>query len=258
MDVRLSRRKFLKRALIGAPIAFGAAAAEAAFIEPEWLCVKHLKLTPHPRHRFAHFTDIHYRGDKTYLQRVVREINSHNPDFVCFTGDLVEEKEFFAPALEILRDIKAPLYGIPGNHDYWAGADFDEARKMFSAQGGQWLMDEQTSAKAGAVNIIGVTGGKQPNWSLRPDAPNILLSHYPAWSQRIQAAHFDFILSGHSHGGQVRLPFVGAALVPSGVGEFEVGLFQTPAGPMYVNPGIGYFFANIRFNCRPEITIFEI
>ena len=81
---------------------------------------------------------------------------------------------------------------------------------------------------------------------------------YPTWSQEIRNARFDLILSGHSHGGQVRVPFMGAILVASRVGEFELGLYETPAGPMYVNPGIGYFYANVRFNCRPEITIFEM
>jgi uncharacterized protein len=93
---------------------------------------------------------------------------------------------------------------------------------------------------------------------LLPGATNILLSHYPNWSQNISGARFDLILSGHSHGGQVRLPGLGALLVPSGVGAFEIGLYQTPAGPLYVNPGIGYFFADVRFCCRPEVTLFEV
>jgi uncharacterized protein len=246
----------LKRAVVALPIGLAGAVAEAAMVEPEWLAVKHVSVNKNPRHRFAHFTDVHYRGDKAYLEKVVSEINAQSPEFVCFTGDLVEEAEFFGPALEILSGVKAPLYGIPGNHDFWADADFDEAQNAFKSQGGQWLMDEQTVTKGG-VTIHGVTGGRQPSWSLASGL-NILLSHYPTWAQGIQNARFDLILSGHSHGGQVRLPFVGAVLLANRVGEFELGLYETGAGPMYVNPGIGYFYANIRFNCRPEITIFEI
>lgn len=252
----LTRRKFLKRAFAAAPVAFGGAVAEAAFVEPQWLAVKHLSLSKNPRHRFVQFTDVHYRGEKAYLEKVVAEINAQSPDFVCFTGDLVEESEFFEPALEILRGIKSPLYAIPGNHDYWADADFDYARKFLREQGGDWLMDEQTTTPQG-VTIHGVTGAGQPAWNLS-SGPNILLSHYPAWSEKIENARFDLILSGHSHGGQVRVPFYGALLVSNGVGQFELGLYQTPAGPMYVNPGIGYFYLNIRFNCRPEITVCEI
>ena len=177
---------------------------------------------------------------------------------VCFTGDVVEEARFFAPALELLKRIKAPLYGIPGNHDFWARVDFRLAREVFAAQGGRWLMDESIELPRGGIKLFGVTGGKQPKWELSKSGANILLSHYPNWSEKISGARFDLILSGHSHGGQVRLPGVGALLTPSGVGRFEMGMFETAAGPMYVNPGIGYFYANIRFCCRPEVTTFEI
>jgi predicted MPP superfamily phosphohydrolase len=208
--------------------------------------------------KVVHFTDLHYRGDAGYLRRVVEAINAEKADFVCFTGDVVEEAQHFAPALEILKRIKAPLYGIPGNHDYWANVDFDLAREAFAAQGGRWLMDEGVEIAGGAVKFYGVTGGKQLNWDLVKGGTNLLLSHYPNWSEKISGAKFDLIMSGHSHGGQVRLPGVGALLTPSGVGKFEMGMFETAAGPMYVNPGIGYFFANVRFCCRPEITVFEV
>jgi len=61
-----------------------------------------------------------------------------------------------------------------------------------------------------------------------------------------------------SHGGQVRIPFYGPLMLPFGVNQYDLGLFQTPSGPLYVNAGIGYFHLNVRFNCRPEITVFEI
>ena len=105
------------------------AGTEAYFVEPEWLAIRKLRLGTGPVwQRFVQFTDVHYRGDAAYLRRVVTEINRHAPDFVCFTGDLVEDAGFFAPALELLGGIRAPLFGIPGNHDHWCGADFGLAR----------------------------------------------------------------------------------------------------------------------------------
>lgn len=68
----------------------------------------------------------------------------------------------------------------------------------------------------------------------------------------------DLVLAGHSHGGQVRLPFYGPVFLPFGVEQYDLGLFHTPSGPLYVNPGIGWFPVPIRFNCRPEITLFEV
>jgi predicted MPP superfamily phosphohydrolase len=66
------------------------------------------------------------------------------------------------------------------------------------------------------------------------------------------------VLAGHSHGGQVRLPFYGPVHLPFGVDEYDMGMFKTTSGPLYVNPGIGWYPYPIRFNCRPEITVFEI
>jgi hypothetical protein len=66
------------------------------------------------------------------------------------------------------------------------------------------------------------------------------------------------LLAGHSHGGQVWLPLYGPVYVPFGVGEYVRGLFHTDVGPLFVNPGIGWFPWPIRFRCRPEITVFEI
>jgi len=87
---------------------------------------------------------------------------------------------------------------------------------------------------------------------------NVLMIHYPYWVDPVAGLRFDLILAGHSHGGQVRLPLIGAIMVPGGVGQYDMGLFQTPSGPLYVNAGIGYFYVNVRFNCRPEITVFEM
>src|SRR5207249_2012476 len=89
----------------------------------------------------------------------------------------------------------------------------------------------------GKFNIIGATclSSNQPPISTNPGARNILLMHYPAWVEKLGTSQFDLILSGHSHGGQVRIPFYGPIFVPFGVGRYVMGSFRTPAGPLYVN-----------------------
>ncbi len=84
-----------------------------------------------------------------------------------------------------------------------------------------------------------------------------MLFHYPLFVEQLPPRRFDLNLAGHSHGGQIRVPFYGALIFMMGVGKYEVGLFKTPAGPLYVNPGLGWFVTTVRFNCRPEITVFE-
>lgn len=252
-----SRRGFFRFGVFATPLT---ALAESFWMEPEWIKVKHVHLNGAGKstHRIVHFTDIHHKGDREYLAKAVRKINSLKPDLVCFTGDIIEESRHLPEALEVLRLVEAPMYGVPGNHDYWADADFASISRCFAATGGQWLMDQQTRSRDGKVNIVGVTCAKPPMFNLEGGRTNILLMHYPSWVERIPDKCFDLILAGHSHGGQVRLPFYGALLVPSGVGAMEMGLYRTPSGPIYVNPGLGYFFANVRFCCRPELTVIEV
>jgi predicted MPP superfamily phosphohydrolase len=111
----------------------------------------------------------------------------------------------------------------------------------------------------GKFSIIGLSckSAKEKELKLNGTTKNILLMHYPNWVKKLGGLSFDLMLAGHSHGGQVRIPFYGALFVPYGVDEYDMGSFSTPSGPLYVNPGIGWFPWPIRFNCRPEITVFE-
>jgi len=161
--------------------------------------------------------------------------------------------------LELLRGVKAPLYGIPGNHDYWAKVDFGVIAKAFEATGGAWLTDGRVLTRDRKVNLIGLTCNHDPqDVAPAPGVKNIMLIHYPSYVKKLSAWKYDAILAGHSHGGQVRLPFIGALVTPTRVDGYELGLYQTEAGPLYVNPGIGYFYLNIRFRCRPELTLIEV
>jgi hypothetical protein len=255
---KISRRTFIASALLATPCVV---LADARLIEPTWLKIRHQKVGSESANRFVHFSDLHHKGDRDYLQSVVDKINSFTPDFVCFTGDIIEDQKYLHEALEILSGIKAPMFGVPGNHDYWSRVSFEPIHKCFNATGGAWLLDTHRKIAGGRINLIGVTC-KRINQELPPlDPPvkNILLMHYPAWVKNLGDQTFDLMLAGHSHGGQVRIPFYGSLIVPFGVDEYDMGMFETKSGPLYVNSGIGYILNyNFRFNCRPEITVFEI
>lgn len=252
----INRRRFVRALLYGVPTL---AAANALWLEPAWIKVRRVPLAGGKvAHRFVHFTDLHHKGDRDFLAAAVAKINALSPEFVCFTGDIVEDGEPLEEALELLSRIKSPLYGVPGNHDYWSHADFDRIAAAFAATGGKWLLDESVRAAGGRVNIAGATCSKAPQLSLLESAKNIVLIHYPEWVEKLGAYRFDVALAGHSHGGQVRLPFYGPLILPFGVGRYDLGLFRTVSGPLYVGAGLGWFYLNVRFNCRPEITVIEI
>ena len=259
---KFSRRRCLAAfgaALVCAPFA---SVADAKWLEPTWLKIRRVRICDgKPAHRLVHFSDLHHKGDRKYLQTVVDVINSLAPDFVCFTGDIVEEEKFLPEALEAISQIKSPTFGVPGNHDYWSRISFAPVLKSFGATGGAWLLDEARITADDRINIVGASCTRPPQFSPPPNpaTKNLMLFHYPARVKQLAGRKYDLILAGHSHGGQVRIPFYGAPVLPYGVDEYDMGLFQTKSGPLYVNPGIGYIYTyNFRFNCRPEITVIEI
>ena len=245
-------------ALLGLP---SLALAEARWVEPGWIRKRRLRLrgVP-PRQRLVHITDLHHKGDRSYLQHIVKEINALSPEFVCFTGDLIEEREHLDEALRLLSEIQSPLYGVPGNHDYWAAVPFANIAECFAATGGAWLLDQATVTRDGKFTILGAAcvNARQPPLQKNPRTRNILLMHYPAWVKNLSGQTFDLMLAGHSHGGQVRIPLHGPLMLPFGVDEYDLGLFETPSGPLYVSSGLGWFPIPVRFNCRPEIAVIEL
>lgn len=253
-EKKLSRRQFLGLALLAAPAASG---IDAFFAEPGWLRVRHFDLNPNPSCRFVYFSDLHYKGDADYGAKVVQTINRLEPDFVCFTGDLVEEARFAPAALEFVSQIKRPVYGCPGNWDYVSGANFLDYEKAFRTTGGEWLEDKGVVLAQHELQLIGL--GMHGEHVLPPPQPmrRILLVHYPMRADRLDN-RYDLILAGHSHGGQVRIPFFGAIVLPYGVGRYQLGYYESLGGPLYVNAGLGTYMIPVRFNCRPELTVVRL
>ncbi|MBA3272269.1 MAG: metallophosphoesterase [Chthoniobacterales bacterium] len=251
----MTRRKFLTLGALALPSAAG---VDARFIEPTDLQVRELTLNENGGCRFVQFTDFHYAGNVEYASELVGTINGLAPEFVCFTGDLVDNKRYAAEALSFIAQIKAPVYGSPGNHDYSTGVAFSDYQKVFSATGGAWLADASATVLGHDLEIVGM--GVRGFQMLKPPqaARRLLLLHFPELSDQLPPHKFDLILAGHSHGGQVRLPLVGAIYLPWGVGRYDLGYFESAGGPLYVNPGVGTYPYPIRFNCPPEVTLITI
>ncbi len=226
-------------------------------IEPEWIIIRHIRLHPNPEYRLVHISDIHYKGNKEYFTGIVDKINKISPDFVCFTGDIVDEKSHLKEALKILGQIRCPLFGIPGNHEYWSGVPFNEIIRVFTNTGGSWLVNQRVRFRDN-LEIVGMADEKYyPLPGKTAARKRLLLAHYPGLAETVPPGQFDLILAGHSHGGQVRFPIIGALKVPYGVGKYEKGLYKIRAGTLYVNPGLGTGGIHIRMFCRPEITVIK-
>ena len=251
----ITRRKFLGLSALAVPAALG---ADARFIESTALRVTELQLNNAGNCRFVHFRYFHHKGDVRYAAEVVRTINELEPQFVCFTGDLVEEARFATEALGFIQQIRAPVFGAPGNHDFLCGVSFLEYAAAFSVTGGAWLADRSRVLPKHDLELVGMGEGSVHVFKAPRAGKRVLLMHYPEIARGMRHERVDLILAGHSHGGQVRLPFLGALIVPSGVGPYDHGYYETPGGPLYVNAGIGTYLIPVRWNCRPEITVVTI
>lgn len=225
-------------------------------IEPRWAAIREVNINDKPEYCLVHITDIHYHGEQAFLSRVIDTINRLDPDFVCFTGDLVEREAYLTEALAHMLRIACPVYGVPGNWDLPGRSAHAMYQAAFAATGGAWL-EHGESARFGERVVLLAEGAALPQDD-SGDTRSILLTHYPAAVDRLGKKKYDLILAGHSHGGQVRLPFYGPLVLPPDVGEYDRGLFRTQSGPLYVNPGLGYWYLQVRFLCRPEITVIRL
>lgn len=251
----LNRRQFLSLLLTAIP---GASIAHGLTNEPERLRIEYHSLAiSGPPVRFVHFTDLHYRGESALTRMVSAEIRRLRPRFACFTGDLIDTPYYKDEAFAFIRSLSCPVYAVPGNHDYVSGVPFKEFADAFTATGGGWLENQNLLVPDTDIELAGLAiDGKR---TLPPalSTNRILLTHFPQAVDHIGDATFAAILAGHSHGGQIRLPFFGSIYLPPGVGRYELGSFMTPSGPMHVNAGIGTSALPVRFCCPPELSLYQ-
>jgi len=251
----LNRRQFLSLLLTAIP---GASIAHGLTIEPERLRVEQHSLEiSGPSVRFVHFTDLHYRGESSLTRQVAKEIRRLRPRFACFTGDLFDTADYGEGAFSFIRSLSCPVYAVPGNHDYVSGVPFREFAEAFSSTGGGWLENGNLLVPDTDLELVGlaIDGNRTIPPALSKN--RILLTHFPQAVDSIGEAQFAAILAGHSHGGQVRLPFHGSIYLPEGVGKYDLGSFKTPAGLLHVNAGIGTSLLPVRFCCPPELSLYQ-
>jgi predicted MPP superfamily phosphohydrolase len=209
-----------------------------------------------------HLTDLHLSGtpDLSFFRALMDRCINPVPDLVCITGDLADgykHQRWVVPVLGRLRWGLA-AFAVLGNHDYWYDPPF--IRRRLKRLGIRYLGNgwEQITIRGEPLIVIGHEGPWRkpaPDLSNCPAGPfRLCLSHTPdniAWARRNA---IDLMLSGHVHGGQIRLPVFGSVLVPSIYGRrYDCGTFDEGPTLLHVGRGISGEHA-VRFLCRPEVT----
>jgi len=274
----LTRRNFL---LGSAAAAGGLALYSGEIARHEISIVKfNLALAKLPEvfqgYRIAQISDIHYDEytEPSFVRRVVGQVNRLAPDLVLLTGDYISNtplgREFADQAMhrcaEELRELACPLrFAVMGNHDSILGAP--TIRPILAAVGIPLLVNQHVAIER-AGQRLWLCGIHDPVTHIpdlesaipeKPDGTVLLMSHGPDYADEVLAhprgALVDLMLAGHSHGGQVRLPIVGALHCVDGGRKYVQGLFRLGQMQLYVNRGIGTIGVPFRLNCPPEITL---
>lgn len=278
-----SRRSFLKGLLsfsFGSLLLASTGYTYARYFEPTMLGVEKLKMID-PKIPIAfegftivQFSDTHLSEYFTLkqLESLVNKINNLSPDLILFTGDLMDEPNNYNHINEIvpvLENLKAPFgkYAVYGNHDH-GGYGTDIYKNVIEMSGFTLLLNEATNIPMEDGSKIVIAGiddlmlGK-PSYegalgNLNKDFYNILLAHEPDAALETKNYFVDLQLSGHSHGGQIQLPFYGPLITPPYAMHYFEGMYEVDSMKLYVNRGIGTTRLPFRFLSPPEITHFTL
>ena len=275
----LSRRRLLQ----AGGVAAAAAAATGLYswrIEPHWVEVSHRPLPVRglpaalAGRTLVQLSDLHVgpRVDDAYLLHCFETVRALAPDLVVMTGDFISyEPDFMRHAERVYRALprgRLGTFGCLGNHDYgarWRQLPVAEDLQQILARHGLHLLRNQRIDLAG-LQLVGLEDLWAPSYDPAPvlatlpaGAPAIVLSHNPDSADEPVWGDFDgWVLAGHTHGGQLKPPFLPPPLLPVRNRRYTAGLFEVGGGRrLYINRGIGYLI-RLRFDVRPEIAVFTL
>ena len=229
--------------------------------------------------KIVQISDFHFKEytEASFLEAVVRRVNEVNPDLVVMTGDFVSSgplpRHFSARmsyhCAEILSQIQCPRrYAILGNHDALVGAHavtdalvthgipvLTNTSVALERDGRRlWLAGTQDALEGRPNLAAALPTGRNPD-----QEPLILLAHEPDFADHAVGRQIDLVFSGHTHGGQIRLPFLPPLLLPEMGTKYVEGLFRLRDGmQLHVNRGIGAVNLPFRFRCPPEISVITL
>jgi predicted MPP superfamily phosphohydrolase len=226
----------------------------------------------------ALLSDFHYDPyfSRHPLHAAIPMVNDLRPDLIALTGDFVSAhfigtRKHAAlaaePCCELLRQMRAPygLWAVLGNHDH--ATDPAHVTAVLRASGIS-VLDNQSAAieakgsrfwLAGVNDVLAGSADLDSAVAKVPcDEPTVLMAHEPDFADSVRSYQVDLQLSGHSHGGQVRIPFLPPLYTPPLAEKYISGLYKLGPLTLYTNPGLGTVDLPIRFNCPPEITLFTL
>jgi predicted MPP superfamily phosphohydrolase len=273
--VKLSRRQFIRKIGVGAGLTL--LGSYPFFIEGKILQVNEYKIPVRGLpdsfngFRIAHITDVHYGlfVGRSFVKKAVRLANDCEPDVTVCTGDYVHERNGTGQidiVWPVLAELKAKygVFSVLGNHDHWADFDrseywLNETGQNLRHQSVKIIKDDQEIWFGGSGDFYEDTLRIDNAFSGVPeDKCKILLTHNPDAVDQNYSTKINLAIAGHTHGGQVNIPFVGPPVLPVHNKMYSSGYIKTPKTNIFISRGIGWAILPVRFNCFPEVAILNL
>ena len=221
----------------------------------------------------AHISDLHLRRWGPQHELLIETLDTHKVDLVCLTGDFITRRSASIGGVARLIEQMRCRYGVFASRGNWElayGPPLRRLKSMMGKWGASLLVNESrtVSTQAGLVRVIGLDD-LSCGWpdfeaalgsTAEPANLTVLLSHAPLAAILLPGGHsVDLVLSGHTHGGQIRIPLLWHRLLPCCHGGFRDGLYERDALHIYVNRGFGSVgIVPLRFNCPAQVALLRI
>jgi predicted MPP superfamily phosphohydrolase len=218
--------------------------------------------------RLVHLSDIHHSPftNLGHISRAVEAANKLKPDMFVLTGDYVShEAEYIAPMAKVLGRLESEFgtFACLGNHDHWTDAELvtkclrEADIKVLNNEGFRFQARNASFWLAGVDDyMVGLTDLPAALRGSFPDEMKLLLAHNPKILYRAARSDVDLMLSGHTHGGQVKIRDEEKRILPRR--KFASGLYRRKETQVYITRGIGTVVLPVRYGCPPEISLIEL
>ncbi|MBW3494050.1 MULTISPECIES: metallophosphoesterase [Bacillus] len=232
-------------------------------------------------YKILQISDLHNKKFGDNQDVLIQKVKSINPDIIAITGDLIDSKSYDAEmSMQVIRELvkEYPVYFVTGNHEKWSGK-YNSLEKKLKKQHVTVLRNEHVIIQKGGheINLLGIDDPEfntgdidegsivkdaivKAKIETQPDRYNVLLSHRPEFLEEYAEEKVDLVLSGHAHGGQVRLPFIGGLVAPNQgiLPKYTAGLYEQQNTSMIVSRGLGNSIIPQRVFNRPEIVVVQL
>lgn len=228
-------------------------------------------------YKIVQLSDLHSKFFGKDQSALVKRVKKAKPDLIVFTGDLIDSERYYEkPSLILMEKLVqvAPVYFVTGNHE-WLSGEFDTLEQKLKNIGVEVMRNSAKEITVGAdtIQLIGIDDpagefndqrsttesniAKALDGIEVKDTFQILLSHRPEMFSLYTKYEFDLVFSGHAHGGQFRIPFVGGLIAPDQglFPKYTSGMYNSDNTTMIVNRGLGNSIIPVRLFNRPEVVV---